>query len=106
MGKANGNVKLVAGFSRQFCRNMLTVGGRAPPDVHCNIENPSPQHAYQLGLCRRRKLEMQPAQRARPFRAGLVVLDEAAGDADVAQPLLVEGFAEPATGIHMPLGSD
>ena len=49
---------------------------------------------------------MQPAQRARAFRAGLVVLDEMAGDADVAQPLLVKGFAEPAAGVDVPFRND
>ena len=31
---------------------------------------------------------------------------EAAGDAEVAHPRLVEGFAEPPTGIRMPLRND
>jgi hypothetical protein len=53
-----------------------------------------------------RQLEMQPAQRAGSLGARLVILDEAAGDADLAQPLLVKGFAEPAAVIDMPSRKD
>jgi hypothetical protein len=49
---------------------------------------------------------MQPAQRAGPPGVRLVVLDEAAGHAELVQPLLVTGFAEPAAAIDMPFRDD
>ena len=49
---------------------------------------------------------MQSAQRSRALGARLVVLDETAGDADVAQPMLVKGFAEPAAAVDVPFRND
>src|SRR5262245_26749421 len=85
---------------------MLTERGRAAADVDCNVQDSPPYDADQLGLGGWRKLEMQSAQSARQLRARHVVLDKAAGDADLAQLSLVKGFAEPATAIDMPIGSD
>jgi len=39
MSKADRNVKLTPGLRRKFCSNMLTVGGRAMPDIRCDIQN-------------------------------------------------------------------
>src|SRR5262249_36877653 len=64
------------------------------------------QHADQLGLCRRRNLEVQPAQCAHAPGARLVVLNEPTGNPKLAQALLVEGFAEPAAVVDVALGND
>ena len=104
--KAGRNVKLMTGFSRQFRRNMLAEGRRATANIDRDIENSAAQHADQLGLRGRRRLEMQAAQRAGPFRVGLVVLDEAAIDAERAQPRFVKGLDEPAALVEVPLGND
>ena len=106
MGEAHRNVKLAPGFGRKFCRNMLTEGRRAASDIHGDIQNSPPQNGDQLGLGRRRKLEMQSAQRARPLGARLVVLDEAAGDANVVQVAAHESFAEPTAVVDVPFRDD
>src|SRR5262249_53684254 len=85
---------------------MLTERGRAVADVDNNVQDSPPHDADQLCLGGWRKLEMQSAQSARPLGARHVVLDKAAGDADLAQPPLVKSFAEPATAIDMPIGND
>jgi hypothetical protein len=56
----------------------LALAKTSPSD----IENSPLQNGDQLRLSRRRKLEMQTAQRAYPLGARLIVLDEAAGNAN------------------------
>jgi ABC-type branched-subunit amino acid transport system ATPase component len=82
MREAYGNVNLVPGFGREFCRNILAIRRRAASYIHGDIENSPGQNGDQLRLGRRRKLEMQTAQRACPLGARLIVLDEAAGNAN------------------------
>lgn len=49
---------------------------------------------------------MKTAQRAPSARARLIVLDEVAGDAEIAQPLLMKSLAEPAAIVGMTPGYD
>ena len=77
MREAYGNVNLVPGFGREFCRNILTKRRRAASYIYDYIENSPFQNGDQLSLSRGRKLEMQTAQRACPLGARLIVLDEA-----------------------------
>jgi hypothetical protein len=76
------------------------VGGTRDDD----IENSFTQYADQLCLRRRRRLEMKTAQRAPSARARLIVLDEATGDGQIAQTLLMKSLAEPAPIVGMAPG--
>src|SRR5262249_3091902 len=90
----------------KFCQNMLPKCGRAAADIHGDIQDSPSHNGNQLGLGPRRQLEMQSTQRPRQFGVSLVVLDEAARDAIVVQPLLMKDFAGPTAVISMPLGND
>ena len=80
--------------------------GRAAPYVDGDIKNSAMQYADQLGLRCRRFLKMKPAQRALLARCRLIVLDEAAADAEVTQPLLMKALAEPAARVGTAHGYD
>ena len=49
---------------------------------------------------------MKSAQRTPSRRARLIVLNERAGDAEIAQPLVMKGFAEPSAAVRMSFGHD
>ena len=49
---------------------------------------------------------MQTAQRAGPFGARLIVLNEVAGNSDIVQSRLMKALAEPAAVVEMPFGND
>src|SRR5262245_61405549 len=82
MGEPHWNEHLAPGFGRDFHRNMLAERRRAAAYIHCDICDSSLDNGDQLGLRRRWTLEMQSAQRARPLGVRLVILNEAAGNAN------------------------
>ena len=49
---------------------------------------------------------MKTAQRAPSGRSRLIVLDERAGDAEIAQALVAKSLAEPSATVGMTLGYD
>jgi hypothetical protein len=70
MGEAYGNIKLSPGSENNSVETYLPKGQRGASYIYGYIENSPFHNRDQLGLGRWRKLEMQPAQRARVSSIG------------------------------------
>ena len=55
---------------------MPAEGRRTPADIDGNVEDRAGRYPQQLGLSKRRNLEVKPANRAPPRRQGMVLLHE------------------------------
>jgi hypothetical protein len=73
--------QLFAALRAELDREVLPVARRSPAQIDDDVEDPSAQRPDQLGLGKRRDLEMQAAHRSLGARARLVVLDEFVRDA-------------------------
>src|SRR4029077_12706469 len=104
--KAGGHEKLFAVVARELGGNVFSESRRAASYVDGDVENSPVQYADQLGLRGRRSLKMKAAQRALSARRRLIVLNEAAADAEVTQPSPMKGLAETAAPVGVALGYD
>lgn len=71
--ESGGNVELAEIIGGEQRGNILPIGGTAFADIDGKIEDRTAQHPHELGLRKRRLLEMQPAHHAL-LRARLVIL--------------------------------
>src|SRR6187397_840426 len=106
MREAHWHIHLPPGLSRELCRNKLAICGGIASHINCNVKNSSPQDSYKFGLCHWRNLEMHPAERTGVFGVGLVLLDIAARNTNIAQPHFTESFAKPTTVVEVPFWCD
>jgi hypothetical protein len=70
------------------------VGRRAPADVDRDIEDRSGRNADELGLTRRRDLEMQTAHHPTVHRERMVFLDKSDIDAVLPQRILAKDLGK------------
>ena len=99
MGKPFRDKQLIALGAVQHDRDMMAVSRRALPDIDRDIEDRTGGDPHQLGLARRRGLEMQPPHDAAIDRQGMVFLHERDIDAVFPQQLLAKNLRKKAARI-------
>ncbi len=106
MGEADRHVQLSQALVVELHAVPLPVGGRAPPQVHPDVEDPSPRTADQLGHALA-ELQVQSPQHP-AGRAGVVVLDEGLGrgDPQLLVPAVAIGLHEEAPLVGVDVGLD
>eukprot|EP01033_Poteriospumella_lacustris_P021201 gene21201-15690_t len=61
VGETSGDEYLISAVRGQFCPDPLAESGRADADIYDNVKDPPSQDPHELGLDKRRALEMEAA---------------------------------------------
>src|SRR6266849_6117217 len=99
VSKPFGYEDLVALRGTQHHRDMPAETGGTPANIDRDIEDRARGHAQQLGLGKRRNLEVEAANHALARGQRMVVLDEVGVDSMSLQHVLLEYFRKEPAGI-------